>query len=221
MDTENTESVYTSQKKMRSCKVGFFTKDIEKFKNELVDMPYFFYKCTYKYSSDNDGVLDWIASNLNQAFANEIDTSDDIKNRVFCVFRCYQPNKNIKKYEYTSMWITDVSSEEELKTLIGSRYDDYIWESCTDTEQFIKDFQKTYVEKCAYEVEYLEDDDYDTFGSIPNETITEQDNKISVDDCKTITKTDNVITTTEIDNKSDTVITSEISGEIVSEVYVH
>ena len=100
MDTENTESVYTSQKNMRSCKVGFFTKDIEKFKNELVDMPYFFYKCTYKYSSDNDGVLDWIASNLNQAFANEIDTSDDIKNRVFCVFRCYQPNKNIKKYEY-------------------------------------------------------------------------------------------------------------------------
>lgn len=135
---------------MEGSKFAYFSKEegkYDEFVGLLKSNPFHFYVVEYKYSSDNDGRPDFVARNLNTSFASEL---DECRKQFFCVFRCMQPNLEKKEYVYSSLWISTVPAENEsettspdIKTLIGSRYDDYTFTKVdvADLDSFLADFK--------------------------------------------------------------------------------
>lgn len=133
---------------LEGCKFAYFSKEDGKygeFVNILLSNPFHFYRVEYKFSAEKDGSPDFAARNLNTSFASEL---DDCRKQFFCVFRCMRPDLSKKEYVYTSFWISTVPAENEpdvttpdIKTLIGSRYDDYTFTKVSDLDAFLADFK--------------------------------------------------------------------------------
>lgn len=133
---------------LEGCKFAYFSKEDGKyaeFVETLRATPFHFYRVDYKFSAEKDGSPDFAARNLNTAFATEL---DDYRKQFFSVFRCMRPDLSKKEYVYTSLWISTVPAENEsdvaspdIKTLIGSRYDDYTFTKVYDLDSFLADFK--------------------------------------------------------------------------------
>ena len=133
---------------LEGCKFAYFSKEDGKyaeFVETLRATPFHFYRVNYKFSAEKDGSPDFAARNLNTAFATEL---DDCRKQFFSVFRCMRPDLSKKEYVYTSFWISTVPAENEsevaspdIKTLIGSRYDDYTFTKVSDLDAFLADFK--------------------------------------------------------------------------------
>lgn len=118
---------------MDDLKRSFFNDEMSPFLIGVRDTPFKFYNATYKFSSDNDGKEPYIATNLLSGFVRNF---DKIKGHFMIVFRCWEQDK---KYKYDSHWL--LNSEDDLKDIIGSLYDDFDFVE-TDVETFLRDIQK-------------------------------------------------------------------------------
>lgn len=112
--------VYTTIANMEDIKRAFFSKDYETASNLIKQQPFKFYKATYKYSSDNIGRPGYVAKNLLRGFVQGL---DDYRRYFMICFRCILINKETNEYRYPSYWI--VNTNDDLKTVLGSIYDDY------------------------------------------------------------------------------------------------
>jgi len=146
---EEEENYETCQKKfstitnMEDIKRAFFSKNYELF-NELVQQFNFkYYRADYKYSSEKDGSPEFIAKNLVKGFVRNL---EDYRSYFMICFRCYKKDNN---YLYPSLWI--VNSNDNIKDIIESNYDDYIYKEETDIVSFLQDIQKVDDENCIEE----------------------------------------------------------------------
>ena len=105
---------------MEDIKRAFFNDDLETFELLFLNQQFKLYAVNYKYNSDNDGKLAYVAKNL---VSGMVKNFDDYRKYFMNVFRCYQPNLDELKYEYKSYWI--VNTTEPIKNIIGSLYDDF------------------------------------------------------------------------------------------------
>jgi hypothetical protein len=112
--------VYSTITNMEDIKRTFFNKDYESFNNLVKQHPFKYYKVNYKYSSDNNGRAEYIAKNLLRGFIQGL---DDYRKYLMVCFRCILVNKEIKEYKYPSYWI--LNSNDDVKNILGSLYDDY------------------------------------------------------------------------------------------------
>ena len=128
---------------MEDIKRAFFSKNYELF-NELVQQFNFkYYRADYKYSSEKDGSPEFIAKNLVKGFVRNL---EDYRSYFMICFRCYKKDNN---YLYPSLWI--VNSNDNIKDIIESNYDDYIYKEETDIVSFLQDIQKVDDENCIEE----------------------------------------------------------------------
>jgi hypothetical protein len=133
---------------MEDIKRSFFNKDYEVAKNLILAQQLKYYTVNYKYSSDKDGVPDFVAKNLLKGFVRNL---DDYRKYFMICFRCYKVGSN---YEYRSYWI--VNTIEPIYNIIGSVYDDFDFTEVTeDLEGFIK-----YIEKLDEDTEGLVGESY-------------------------------------------------------------
>lgn len=115
---EEVKKSYTIIHNMEDIKRGFFNKEYELFETLVKQQPFIYYRVSYKYSSDNDNKPDYVARNLLKGFGRAL---DDYRKYLLVCFRCVEVEP--KKYEYNSLWI--VNTNDDLKTVIGSFYDDF------------------------------------------------------------------------------------------------
>jgi hypothetical protein len=128
---------------MEDIKRSFFCKDYELF-NELIQKNNFkYYRADYKYSNEKDGAPEFIAKNLVKGFVRNL---DDYRKYLMVCFRCY---KNDNNYSYPSLWI--VNSDDDIKDIIESVYDDYIYKEESDIQTFLHNLQKVEDENCIEE----------------------------------------------------------------------
>jgi hypothetical protein len=128
---------------MEDIKRAFFSKNYELF-NELVQQFNFkYYRADYKYSSEKNGSPEFIAKNLVKGFVRNL---EDYRSYFMICFRCYKKDNN---YLYPSLWI--VNSNDNIKDIIESNYDDYIYKEETDIVSFLHDIQKVDDENCIEE----------------------------------------------------------------------
>lgn len=79
------------------------------------------YEAEYLYNSDNDGKPDFVAKNLLRGFVKQF---EDYRKYFMITFRCYKGSQE-KTYKYISYWI--VNTNEPIKNIIGTIYDDFIF----------------------------------------------------------------------------------------------
>ena len=134
---EDSKKSYTIIHNMEDIKRAFFNKEYESFEELVKQHEFIYYKVSYKYSSDNDNKPDYIARNLLKGFGRAL---DDYRKYLIVCFRCKEYES--KKYEYNSLWI--VNTKDDLKTIIGSFYDDFDFQLQTfDVENnFLEEFRK-------------------------------------------------------------------------------
>ena len=146
-DEENYETPvkkFNTITNMEDIKRAFFCKDYELF-NELIKKNNFkYYRAEYKYSNEKDGAPEFIAKNLVKGFVRNL---DDYRKYLMVCFRCYKNENN--NYSYPSLWI--VNSEDDIKDIIESVYDDYIYKEENDIQSFLKHIQKVEDENCIKE----------------------------------------------------------------------
>ena len=146
-EEENYEPVkknFNTITNMEDIKRSFFNKDYQLF-NELVkNFNFKYYRADYKYSSEKDGSPEFIAKNLVKGFVRNL---DDYRKYFMICFRCQKNNNN--SYSYPSLWI--VNSSDDIKDIIESIYDDYIYKEEVDIEKFLEDIQKVDDENCIEE----------------------------------------------------------------------
>jgi hypothetical protein len=150
-DNEEEEDNYEIPKKsfttitnMEDIKRSFFNKDYSLFKQLIKNFNFKYYRAEYKYSSDKDGSPEFIAKNLLKGFVRNL---DDYRKYFIVSFRCY---KNGNNYNYPSLWI--VNSNDDIKDIIESIYDDYVYKEDNDIDNFLNDFQKVEDESCIEEL---------------------------------------------------------------------
>jgi len=112
--------VYSTICNMEDIKPPFFNREYETFRTLIHQHPVKYYKVNYKYSEDNTGRPSFVAKNLLRGFVQGL---DDFRKYFMICFRCILINKETNEYRYTSYWI--VNSNDDLKTILGSLYDDY------------------------------------------------------------------------------------------------
>jgi hypothetical protein len=138
---EDSKKSYTIIHNMEDIKRAFFNKEYELFEELIKQHEFIYYKVYYKYSSDNDRKPDYVAKNLLNGFGR---TLDDYRKYLLVCFRCkeYEP----AKYEYNSLWI--INTKDDLKTVIGSFYDDFDFQLQTfDVENSITNFLEEFRKK--------------------------------------------------------------------------
>ena len=130
---------------MEDIKRAFFSKDYDTFNTLVRQQPFKFYKSWYKYSHDNDGKPAFVAKNLLRGFVQNL---DDYRKYLMVCFKCIiAPNSDKPiQYHYPVYWI--VNSNDDLKTIIGSIYDDFEFFEVTsdDPERLVimlREMQKT------------------------------------------------------------------------------
>lgn len=120
---------------MEDIKRSFFSKDYELAKTLITNQQFKYYTVNYRYSSDKDGVPDFVAKNLLKGFVHNF---DDYRKYFMICFRCFKVGSN---YEYKSYWI--VNTNEPIDKVIGSVYNDFEFTEVTqDFEGFIKLMEK-------------------------------------------------------------------------------
>ena len=135
---------FTTITNMEDIKRAFFCKDYELF-NELVQKNNFkYYRGDYKYSNEKNGAPEFIAKNLVKGFVRNL---DDYRKYLMVCFRCYKNENN--NYSYPSLWI--VNSDDNIKDIIESVYDDYIYKEENDILTFLQNMQKVEDENCIEE----------------------------------------------------------------------
>jgi len=114
--------VFSTITNMEDIKRAFFSKDYDTFNTLVRQQPFKFYKSWYKYSDDNTGKPAFVAKNLLRGFVQNL---DDYRKYLMVCFRCISPaySNEPTHYEYPAYWI--VNSNDDLKTIIGSIYDDF------------------------------------------------------------------------------------------------
>jgi hypothetical protein len=110
--------VYSTIVNMEDIKRAFFNKDYITFNDVIREHPFKYYHANYKYASDNNGRPTYIAKNLLRGFVQGL---DDYRKYFIVCFRCLKEANEC--YSYPSYWI--VNSNDEIKTILGSLYDDY------------------------------------------------------------------------------------------------
>lgn len=141
---ETPEKKFTTITNMEEIKRAFFNKDYELFNQLIQQFNFRYYRADYKYSSDKDGSPEFIAKNLVKGFVRNL---DDYRKYFMVCFRCY---KNENNYSYPSLWI--VNSNDDIKNIIESIYDDYIYTEESNIPIFLKDIQKVEDENCIEEL---------------------------------------------------------------------
>lgn len=112
--------VYSTIVNMEDIKRAFFNKEYDNFNDLIRQNPFKYYQVNYKYASDNTGRPQYVAKNLLRGFVQGL---DDYRKYFIVCFRCILTNKDINEYSYPSYWI--VNSNDDIKTILGSLYDDY------------------------------------------------------------------------------------------------
>lgn len=135
---------FTTITNMEDIKRAFFCKDYELFNELIKQFNFKYYSADYKYSSEKDGAPEFIAKNLVKGFVRNL---DDYRKYFMVCFRCYKNENN--KYSYPSLWI--VNSEDDIKEIIGSNYDDYIYKEENNILNFLQNIQKVDDENCIEE----------------------------------------------------------------------
>jgi hypothetical protein len=137
------EKKFTTITNMEEIKRAFFNKDYELFEELIKKFNFKYYRADYKYSNDKDGAPEFIAKNLVKGFVRNL---DDYRKYFMVCFRCY---KNENNYSYPSLWI--VNSNDDIKNIIESIHDDYIYTEESNIPVFLKDIQKIEDENCIEE----------------------------------------------------------------------
>jgi hypothetical protein len=134
---------------MEDAKRAFFSKEYETFmsliQQQLTNNKLRFYKANYKWSDDNMGKPDFVARNLLRGF---VQTLDSYRKYLMVCFRCILVDTETKKYSYPSYWI--INTDVDIKTLLGSLYDDYdfiVVEEPGDIDKILTKMKKNEDEK--------------------------------------------------------------------------
>ena len=128
---------YSTITNMEDIKRAFFCKEYETFHSLVRQHPFKYYKANYKYSSDNTGRPGYIAKNLLRGFVQSL---DDYRKYLMVCFRCILVNKETNEYRYPSYWI--VNSNDDLKNILGSLYEDYDFIAVEEDETITKLLKK-------------------------------------------------------------------------------
>jgi len=144
-EVKEVKPVFSTITNMEDIKRAFFSKDYDTFNTLVRQQPFKFYKSWYKYSDDNNGKPAFVAKNLLRGFIQNL---DDYRKYLMVCFRCICNSKSNEPthYEYPAYWI--VNSNDNLKTIIGSIYDDFEFFEVTsdDPERLVimlREMQKT------------------------------------------------------------------------------
>lgn len=121
---------------METIKRTFFSGDYELFRQQISEHPFKFYKVEYKYNSDKDDAMEFSAKNLLGGFVRNF---DDYRKYFMICFRCWKL-RDSKQYKYSAVWI--VNTNEPIRNIIGSLYDDFDFEETTDLDYFVSKMQK-------------------------------------------------------------------------------
>lgn len=111
---------FTTIANMESMKISFFGNDYAEFKRLAKSEPYLFFKVSYKYNSDKDGVPTFNAKNLIKGFVKSF---DDQRKLFMNCFRCYQTQSSPSKYEYVGFWI--VNTLDPLNEVISDTIENF------------------------------------------------------------------------------------------------
>lgn len=120
--TKEVKPTYSTIANMEDMKRAFFNKEYETFQHLVREQPFKYYKAIYKYAEDNTGRPTFVAKNLLRGFVQSL---DDYRKYLMVGFRCisHVDIDNVTHYRYPSYWI--VNSNDDLKTILGSLYDDF------------------------------------------------------------------------------------------------
>lgn len=128
---------YSTITNMEDIKRAFFCKEYDTFNTLVKQHSFKYYKVNYKYSSDNTGRPGYVAKNLLRGFVQGL---DDYRKYLMVCFRCILVNKETNEYRYPSYWI--VNSNDDIKTILGSLYDDYDFIAVNEEESIHKLLKK-------------------------------------------------------------------------------
>ena len=123
--------VFSTIANMEDIKRAFFSKEYETFNQLVKEYPFKYYKANYKYADDNTGRPAFVAKNLLRGFVQNL---DDYRKYLMVGFRCISIQEN--RYSYPSYWI--VNSNDDLKTIIGSIYDDFEFIPVVEEERIVR-----------------------------------------------------------------------------------
>jgi hypothetical protein len=132
--------VYSTIVNMEEIKRAFFNKDYDAFNVLIRQHPFKYYTSNYKYATDNTGRPAYVAKNLLRGFVQGL---DDYRKYFIVCFRCILTNNDNNEYIYPSYWI--VNSNDDIKTILGSLYDDYefnLIEEQTEITNLLKKMEK-------------------------------------------------------------------------------
>lgn len=117
---------------MEDIKRSFFSNEYETFHTLVKEHPFKYYKANFRYAEDYNGRPSFMAKNLLRGFVQNL---DDYRKYLMVCFRCISMNdeNDVVHYKYPSYWI--VNSNDDLKTILGSLYDDYEFISIENHEQ--------------------------------------------------------------------------------------
>lgn len=127
--------VYSTITNMEDIKRAFFCKEYDTFQQLARQQPFKYYKANYKYAEDNTDRPAFVAKNLLRGFVQNL---DDYRKYLMVGFRCVShiDSNNATHYRYPSYWI--VNSNDELKTILGSLYDDFEFISVEEPERIVR-----------------------------------------------------------------------------------
>lgn len=134
IDVKEVKPTFSTITNMEDIKRAFFNKDYETFQKLVREHPFKFYKSCYKYTDDYDGRPNFVAKNLLRGFVQNL---DDYRKYLMVGFRCILFSENTLIYRYPGYWI--VNSNDDLKSIIGSLYDDFEFNEVTnDAERVLR-----------------------------------------------------------------------------------
>lgn len=136
---------YDTVGNLENSKRAFFTdKDSTILKTELSTKPYQLYHIEYKYSSDYDGSMDFVARNVVHGMMNNYDS---FRKYMFMVYRCYVVD-NKRQYKYDGYVVSNTS---DIQKVLGDKYDDFTWTQMTDIDEFMMHFVNSTEENLLHE----------------------------------------------------------------------
>lgn len=120
---------------MEDIKRAFFSGEYDKFDELVKEHNFTLLYGTYKWSSDKDGALEFVAKNLLKGFVRKF---DDFRKYFIICFRCVQETKSPNTYSYPSLWIVNTLDDK----LIDKFSDDFTFTKAEDSGTFYKLIRK-------------------------------------------------------------------------------
>lgn len=149
---EPVKIVFPVKANLESCKIKFFNKDYENFKEDVKSNKYTIYSAEYNYMDEFNGKPKFIINNLLNGFTQQLENK---RKYLFVVFKCFEMDN--KLYKLTSTWITNVTVN--LKEVIPDKYDDFNWNQINNddvpsVDNYIKQFEN-FEEENQVAISYL------------------------------------------------------------------